>query len=75
MNSFVFQYHAFLGNYVISVFVAVVATLMFESPIVVIEKIIFGPRKKSHPTEKVEQNGDQEIKTEEKPTEPNGTHS
>lgn len=58
----------------ISVFVAVIATLMFESPIVVFEKIIFGPKKKSHPTEKVEQNGDQETKTEEKPTEPNGTH-
>lgn len=59
----------------ISVLVSIIATLMFESPIVVFEKIIFGPKKKSHPTEKVEQNGDQEIKTEEKPTEPNGTHS
>lgn len=40
-------FHAFIGNYVITVFVAIIATLAFESPIVVIEKIIFAPKKKS----------------------------
>ncbi|XP_031627930.1 nose resistant to fluoxetine protein 6-like [Contarinia nasturtii] len=38
-------FHAFIGNFVISVFVAIIATLTFESPIVIIEKLIFGPAK------------------------------
>lgn len=40
-------FHAFIGFYVITVFVSIVATLAFESPIIIIEKQIFGPRSKS----------------------------
>lgn len=39
-------FHAFLGNYVITFLVSIVATLAFESPLVVIEKLIFGTNKK-----------------------------
>lgn len=41
-------YHAFIGNYVLTVIVATIATLAFESPIVIIEKVIFGSKKKSN---------------------------
>lgn len=34
-------YHAFIGNYVLTVFISIIATLAFESPILTIEKIIF----------------------------------
>lgn len=37
---------SFCGNYILTVFVAIVATLAFESPIVTIEKMIFAPAKK-----------------------------
>lgn len=45
-SSFNWQYHYFLGNYVLSVLVAIVASLAFESPIVILEKMIFGSGKK-----------------------------
>lgn len=40
-------YHMFIGNYIITVFVSLVATLAFESPIVVLEKILLGSKMKS----------------------------
>lgn len=39
-------YHLFIGNYIITVFVSLVATLAFESPIVILEKMLLGPKKK-----------------------------
>lgn len=39
-------FHTFLGSYVLTVFVSIIASLAFESPIVVIEKILFSPKKK-----------------------------
>lgn len=39
-------WNAYLGNYVIIVGVAMIATLAFESPIIVLEKLIFSPKKK-----------------------------
>lgn len=38
---FQFQFHSTLGNYMITIFFATIATLAFESPVVVIEKLIF----------------------------------
>lgn len=40
-------FHSFIGNYVLTVFVSIVATLAFESPILTIEKLIFGSNKKT----------------------------
>lgn len=40
------QYHVFLGNYVFTIAVSIIMTLAFESPIVIIEKIIFGGGKR-----------------------------
>lgn len=34
----------FLGHFVVTVFVSIVATLAFESPIIAIEKVIFGKK-------------------------------
>lgn len=34
----------FLGHFILSVFVSIVATLAFESPIIAIEKLIFGKK-------------------------------
>lgn len=34
-------FHAFIGCYIITAFVSLIASLAFESPIVVIEKLIF----------------------------------
>lgn len=49
-----------------SVFVSIVATLAFESPILVIEKLIFHPKKESEPKTVNEQtripDNDQDIK-------------
>lgn len=39
-----------------SVFVALIATLAFESPIVIIEKLIFGAGKKPQKSEKARRN-------------------
>lgn len=41
-RTFCLQYHAFFGNYGLSVLVAIIATLAFESPIMIIEKLMFG---------------------------------
>lgn len=61
----------------IAVFVSIIATLGFESPIFIIEKMIFGPKKK---IQHIENENDDKIhvqatETEEKPQESNGTHS
>lgn len=55
------QYHAFLGNYVLTVFVSILATLAFESPILAIEKLVFSPTKEPKPT----QNGNEQMTTNE----------
>lgn len=39
-------YHMFIGNYVFTVFVAIIVTLLFESPIIIVEKLLFGGTKK-----------------------------
>lgn len=39
-------FHTFIGNYIITVFVALFASLAFESPIVIIEKLLFDTKKK-----------------------------
>lgn len=39
-------FHTFLGSYVITIFISIIASLAFESPIVVIEKILFRTEKK-----------------------------
>lgn len=39
-------FHVFIGNYVLSLWVAFIATLLFESPIVILEKILFNAKKK-----------------------------
>lgn len=49
-----FQYHSFLGHYALTVMVSVIATLAFESPVVAIEKLIFGKQNRV----KTETNGD-----------------
>lgn len=41
-SNFFAQYHMFLGNYVLTIAVAIIGSLAFESPIVIIEKILFG---------------------------------
>lgn len=46
-------FHAFIGNYVLTVFVSIIATLAFESPIVVIEKLIFNLQKKPEPNTRI----------------------
>lgn len=43
------QFLTFIGNYVVTVFVSVVATLAFESPIIIIEKLIFAPKRDDEP--------------------------
>lgn len=48
-------FHTFIGNYILVVCIAIVATLAFESPIVVIEKILFSPQKKK--TDPIQRNG------------------
>ena len=48
-------FHTFIGNYILVVCISIVATLAFESPIVVIEKILFGQNKKK--TDTAIQNG------------------
>lgn len=78
MKEFVYlQFQAFIGNYVIAVFVSIIATLLFESPIFIIEKMIFGPKKKMQQNEN--ENDDkihiQATETEGKPHEKNGIHS
>lgn len=40
------QFQTFIGNFVLTFFVAIIGTLAFESPIVILEKIIFHPNKK-----------------------------
>lgn len=40
--SFYLQFHAFFGNYILSIFVSAIATLAFEQPVLMIEKLIFG---------------------------------
>lgn len=55
-------YHTFIGNYIITVCVSIVATLAFESPIVVIEKILFGSKKTKRDT--IQQNGSHGIPKE-----------
>lgn len=40
-------YHTFIGNFVLTVLVSIVASLAFESPILILEKILFGSRKRS----------------------------
>lgn len=37
-------FHGFIGSYIITVFVSLIASLAFESPIVVIEKLIFNAK-------------------------------
>ncbi|XP_055304016.1 uncharacterized protein LOC129569308 [Sitodiplosis mosellana] len=39
-------FHAFIGNYGLTVFVAIIGTLAFESPILIIEKLMFSTGKK-----------------------------
>lgn len=38
-------FHGFIGNYVLSLAVALIATLLFESPIVILEKLLFKSKK------------------------------
>ncbi|XP_031635339.1 nose resistant to fluoxetine protein 6-like [Contarinia nasturtii] len=40
-----YAFHTFIGNYVITVFVSIIVTLTFESPIIEIEKLLFGTNK------------------------------
>lgn len=45
--SFLFrQYHCFLGSYILTILASILGSLAFESPIVIIEKLIFGDSKK-----------------------------
>lgn len=53
-------YHTFIGNYILVVCIAIVATLAFESPIVVIEKILFSSKPKKSDT--AHQNGTNELR-------------
>lgn len=46
LKCFILQYQTFFGNYILTILVAIVATLAFESPIVILEKLIFSPTKK-----------------------------
>lgn len=39
-------FHGFIGNYVLSFGVALIATFAFESPIVILEKLLFKSKKK-----------------------------
>lgn len=39
------QVHAFIGNFILTIFVSLVATLAFESPLITIVKIIFTPQR------------------------------
>lgn len=61
-------FHAFIGNYTLTVFVSLIATLAFESPIVIIEKLIFDPKKKPESNTRNETNGIQVVRTEENRT-------
>lgn len=49
-NEFPFQYHTFFGIYVITLFISIIASLAFESPFLIIEKLLFTPAKKSQNT-------------------------
>lgn len=44
-------FFTFIGNYVLTVFVSIVASLAFESPLIVIEKLIFGSTGNAEPTD------------------------
>ncbi|XP_055304070.1 nose resistant to fluoxetine protein 6-like isoform X2 [Sitodiplosis mosellana] len=55
-------FHAFIGNYMLTVFVAAIATLAFESPIIIIEKLIFDQKKKPETNARNEANEIQIIK-------------
>lgn len=39
------QFHAFFGNYVLSIFVSVIATLAFETPVLMIERLMMNEPK------------------------------
>lgn len=41
-------FHTFIANYVLTVFVSIVATLAFESPILILEKMMFSSKKRSN---------------------------
>lgn len=41
-------FHTFIANYVLTVFVSIIATLAFESPIIILEKMMFGSKKRSN---------------------------
>lgn len=40
--SILLQFHTFIGNFVVTVFISIFASLAFESPIIILEKLIFG---------------------------------
>lgn len=42
-------FHFFIGSYVLSLWIAFIATLAFESPIVMLERLAFNSQKKSEP--------------------------
>lgn len=46
--------HNFFGYYVLTVFISIVASLAFESPIITLEKMIFGSSQKQKPSEMCE---------------------
>lgn len=48
IKRFYFQFHSFIGNLVITIFVSIFATLAFEEPMTTLSKIIFSPTKKSN---------------------------
>lgn len=41
------QFQTFIGNFVLTFFVAIIGTLAFESPVVILEKMLFHPTKKA----------------------------
>ena len=49
-------FHAFIGNYVLTLWVAFIATMLFESPIVILEKLLFNTKKESNPGNKTVSN-------------------
>lgn len=49
-------FHFFIGNYVLSLWVAFIATLAFESPVFILEKMLFNSKKNSELVNKTEPN-------------------
>lgn len=46
-----FQIHKFIGDFIIIFIISIFWTLLFESPIIVIEKVLFGKSDKKAKTE------------------------